>query len=148
MESDIKSQQRSRPREEDIKLIKRNQQSEHKGKKEERKMFHMKANDEENENQQPLARSARKIRLEGIMKNVGDDGHCYFRCISLAFTDSENEYMKFRHEIANMLSVTNNIYKSSLIGNESLEDHLADMGKSKENSEIWANEAEIYATFK
>ena len=32
--SDIKSQQRSRPREEDIKLIKRNQQSEHKGKKE------------------------------------------------------------------------------------------------------------------
>ena len=82
----------------------------------------------------------------GVMRNVGSDGHCYFRCISLAFTRSEKDYMKYRHEIVDMLRSTNNIYQSFLNANETLESHLVNMSKEEGSAEIWATEAEIWAT--
>ena len=81
------------------------------------------------------------------VQDVKGDGGCYYRCLSLYFTGSEENYMKFRREVMAYLRSNLDSY-SSMIRSETRGANTTDYfsRKTRADRQDWAETTEIIAT--
>ncbi|TRY67755.1 hypothetical protein TCAL_15861 [Tigriopus californicus] len=81
------------------------------------------------------------------VQDVKGDGGCYYRCLSLYFTGSEDNYMKYRRDVMAYIRQNLDNYSSMIrseIGRSSTNDYFS--RKTRADRQDWAETTEIIAT--
>ncbi len=79
------------------------------------------------------------------VKDVRGDGGCYYRCLSLYFTGSEDSYMKYRREVLAYIRENLDNYQS-MIRSETASTSDYFSRKTRADRQDWAETTEIIAT--
>lgn len=87
-------------------------------------------------------------KLSGYdVQDVRGDGGCYYRCLSLYFTGSEDNYNKYRREVVNYIKDNQDTYSSMIkseVGYASTSDYFS--RKMRTDHQEFAETTEIIAT--
>ena len=75
--------------------------------------------------------------------DVNGDGNCFFRCMSLALHDSENEHKEIRERVVRKMREDKEFYRAYI--STDFEKHTEGMSNSNGRDETWATEAELIA---
>ena len=76
-------------------------------------------------------------------RDVGKDGNCLFRCLSIAIYENESNQARVRKEITNYMEGNQDQFAPYI--DKPIHKHLQDMKKTKGGREIWGAETEIHA---
>jgi len=81
------------------------------------------------------------------VRDVRGDGGCYYRCLSVYFTGSEDSYNKYRKEVMSYIKENEDSYKSMIkseVGYASINDYFS--RKTRSDRQEFAETTEIIAT--
>ena len=79
------------------------------------------------------------------VKDVRGDGGCYYRCLSLFFSGSEENYMRYRREVLAYIKENLENY-STMIRSETASTNDYFSRKMRSDRQDWAETTEIIAT--
>ena len=78
------------------------------------------------------------------IRDVKGDGNCFFRCISVALYENEDEHKEIRENVVQKIVAEREFYGAYT--DKDFEKHVEGMSRSNGSNDSWATEAELIAT--